>query len=91
MENSSKYLKVLSLGLSLGITWSVSILFLGIVAWLFNWGTALVNIFGSLYIGYTPTFWGSIIGMIWAFFDCFIGGVIIAWLYNLFSGSSPTE
>jgi hypothetical protein len=71
--------------------WSASVFFLGIIAWLFGWGTDMVHLFGSFYIGYTPTLLGSIIGMVWGFADCFIGGVVIAWLYNLFAGKAKTE
>lgn len=79
-------LSVIGLGLALGITWAFAIFFLGIIAWLFGWGVAMVHLFGSFYIGYTPTFLGAIFGAIWGFFDCFIAGVIIAWLYNLVVG-----
>lgn len=87
MNNIKIHLNVINLGLALGITWGVTLFLLGIAAWLVGWGTPLVNVLGSLYIGYTPTFWGSVIGAIWSFVDGFIGGVIIAWIYNLFSGN----
>jgi hypothetical protein len=35
-----------------------------------------------VYIGYSFTPIGSIIGAIWGFFDFAIAGVIFAWLYN---------
>ena len=76
-------LNVLNFGLALGIAFGVGMLLLGLFALWFNWGTEIVNLVGTVYIGYAPTFGGSIIGGIWAFFDSFIGGVIIAWLYNL--------
>ncbi|MDY6863307.1 MAG: bacteriophage holin [Thermodesulfobacteriota bacterium] len=75
-------LNILSLGLSLGITWAAGIFFLGIMAWLLDWGTAIVEISSALYIGYKATPLGIMIGTVWAFVDGFIGGVIIAWLYN---------
>ena len=83
-------LNVFALGFALGIVWAVAILFIGIMSWLFGWGVDFVNGMGSVYIGYTPTFWGSVIGTIWAFFDCFIAGIIIAWIYNLCSGSDDS-
>jgi hypothetical protein len=43
----------------------------------------LVTVLSSLYIGYSPTFLGGIIGGIWAFVDGAIAGAIIAWVYNL--------
>jgi len=45
----------------------------------------------SLYIGYAATLLGSIIGAIWAFVDGFIGGVIVAWLYNAFQKGKGAE
>ncbi len=39
-------------------------------------------VLSSLYIGYAPSFVGSVAGTVWAFADGFIGGVIVAWLYN---------
>jgi len=81
-------LHVLNLGLALGITWAIGMFLLGIFAWLFSWGNDMVAVLGSLYLGYMPTFLGSIIGAIWGFVDCFIAGVLIAWIYNLFSARS---
>jgi hypothetical protein len=40
---------------------------------------------GRFYIGYNVIPPGSVIGMVWGFFDAFIGGAIFAWLYNLLS------
>ena len=44
-------------------------LFLGLAGWLFDWGTALVNLIASLYIDFAPTFPGSILGAIWGLID----------------------
>jgi len=77
-------LDVKALGLSLGITWGASVLIVGIMSMLFNWGTDIVNFLSTYYIGYKATFLGSLIGGIWGFVDAGIGGVIIAWLYNKF-------
>ena len=42
------------------------------------------TIIGSIYLGYTVTPLGSIIGLVWAFVDGLIAGAIFAWLYNRF-------
>lgn len=76
-------LGVLKLGFALGMTWSLGMLCLGLMAWQLHWGTNMVAVLGDLYIGYAPTLAGSIIGAIWGFFDCFIAGAMIAWFYNL--------
>jgi hypothetical protein len=78
------HLNVLYLGLALGISCAIYAFFIGAAAWLFNWGTSIVEVVSSLYIGYKPTLIGSIVGSVWALIDGFIGGVIIAWLYNRF-------
>lgn len=77
-------LNVLALGLACGILWAVCCICLGIMA-MFNWGNSLVDVLGSMYIGYKPGILGAVIGGIWAFFDAGIGGVVIAWLYNRFA------
>jgi hypothetical protein len=49
---------------------------------MFGWGTALIAPLASLYIGYSASILGAIIGVIWAFIDGFVAGVVIAWIYN---------
>ncbi len=75
-------LGVISFGLAVAITSAVFTFFLGVVAALFGWGVVLAQILSSLYIGFAPTFVGTIAGAVWAFADGFIAGVMIAWLYN---------
>ncbi len=36
-----------------------------------------------VYIGYTYTPLGSVVGLVWGFVDGLIGGALLAWLYNL--------
>jgi len=36
-----------------------------------------------IYIGYSITPAGSVVGLAWGLVDGFIGGIIFAWLYNL--------
>jgi hypothetical protein len=50
----------------------------------FGWGMLVVQVLSSLYIGYGPTFVGTIAGAVWAFVDGFVAGVLIAWLYKQF-------
>ena len=42
-----------------------------------------VTLFERVYIGYSFTPLGSVIGAIWGFVDWGIAGAIFAWLYNL--------
>lgn len=96
MSKETAKLSVLGLGLAIGIIWGVGMLLVGLFGWSADYGTAFLNAMGSIYIGYTATFWGSIIGGIWGFIDGFVFGVLVAWLYNCFSccgckGKSSSE
>jgi hypothetical protein len=74
-------LNVKALAVGIGVLWAIYVLFLGWVA-AFGWGREMVTVLSSLYIGYSATFVGAIIGGIWAFVDGVIAGAIIAWVYN---------
>lgn len=70
------------LGLSLGLIWGIATLLNGWLA-IFGYCLNIVEAFSSMYIGYTPTFLGGIIGAIWGFFHGFIKGILIGYFYNL--------
>lgn len=78
-------LNVKALGLTLGIVWGSGMLLLGLMSMFLNWGMGVVNIIGSVYIGYNSTFVGTFVGTIWGFCDGAVCGVLIAWLYNKLS------
>lgn len=48
----------------------------------FDGSTGEVPFIGQVYRGYSITPMGSLIGLVWGFFDALIGGAIFAWLYN---------
>ena len=78
-------LGVVSLGLAVGISWALGVFLLGLAAGVLDWGVPAVTVLSSVYLGYSPSFVGSIAGAVWGFVDGFIGGVVIAWLYNRFA------
>jgi hypothetical protein len=78
-------LSIKALALSLGIIWALAMFLLGIAATYSSWGAKCVDTMGSLYIGYSASLVGSIIGAIWALIDGLICGALIAWLYNRFT------
>lgn len=86
MSGQHTRLSVWGLGLGMGITGAISMLFLGLVSSWFNWGTGLVTEIASLYIGFHSSLVGAIFGALWGFVDWFIGGLLIAAFYNLCSG-----
>ncbi len=73
-----------SLGLSLGVMWGVSIAVMGLLAHFYMYGKPFVAAVGQLYIGYDPSIVGSLFGGFIGFVDAFVMGYVIAWLYNLF-------
>ncbi len=77
-------LGVISFGLAVAITSAAFTFFLGLMATFFGWGVELAGALSSLYIGFSPTFVGTIAGAVWAFVTGFVAGVMIAWLYNKF-------
>lgn len=74
-----------ALGLTLGVVWGAAALIVGLTALWFDYGSAVVELIGTVYVGYDATFGGAIIGGIWGFIDAYIGGAIVGWLYNSFS------
>jgi hypothetical protein len=74
-------LSVKALSLGIGGTCALYLLMLGLAS-MFGWGTNLVEMISPVYIGYSSTLIGSIIGALWGFVDGAIGGAIIAIIYN---------
>jgi hypothetical protein len=77
-------LGVISFGLALGLTWAIFVFILGLLAAMLGWGVVIAVALSSLYVGYGPTFVGSIAGAVWAFVNGLVAGVLIAWFYNRF-------
>lgn len=75
-------LSIKAFALTCGILWGLVIL-LG-TWWLLAWGSPgeIVSKLASFYIGYSYSWGGAVIGMIWGFVDGLICGAIFAWLYN---------
>ncbi|MGR3310471.1 MAG: bacteriophage holin [Candidatus Brocadiales bacterium] len=76
-------LNVKAMAGAIGITWGAGMLLLGWAS-IFGWGTKVVDVMSSVYIGFAPSFLGGIIGAIWGLVDGAIGGAIIALVYNVF-------
>ncbi len=50
----------------------------------FGWGLPVAAALSTLFIGFGPTFVGSIAGAVWAFVSGLIAGLLVAWFYNRF-------
>lgn len=73
------------------ILWSAVAFILALTASAFDWGTAFVDLFSSIYIGYEPGFVGGIVGAVWGFVDALIGCALFAWLYNMIVAKSASR
>lgn len=82
-------LNVKAFALTCGIFWAVSVFVLTWWLIVLYGASGARTLLGLIYIGYHVSPIGSIIGLIYGFFDGLIGGAIFAWLYNLMSGRFP--
>ena len=83
MQNTQRAtLGTISFGLAVGIVGAVATVILGVSAAFLDWGVLVVQVLSSLFVGYGPTFIGVAAGAVWAFFDGFVIGVAVAWVYN---------
>jgi len=79
-------LDVKAFGLVCGLVWGGGLFLLTWWIMAFEGATGDITFIGRLYRGYSISPAGSLIGLVWAFIDGLIGGLIFAWLYNLLSG-----
>ena len=81
-------LNVGAFAIASGLFWGIG-LFL-ITWWIiaFEGITGDPTFLGRIYLGYTISPLGSLIGLFWAFFDGLIGGALFAWLYNTVAASA---
>jgi hypothetical protein len=81
-RQAPKKLDPQAFGLTCGMMWSIGLFSLTWWIIAFDGPSREPTGIGKLYRGYTITPAGSIIGLVWAFFDALTGGVCFAWLYN---------
>ncbi len=84
MTKKKNQLDPTNFGLSFGTVTAVSLLLLGLSAWLFGIGNGIVEASSYVHLGYEATFVGSLIGTFWGFVDGFVVGFLLIWLYNWF-------
>jgi hypothetical protein len=75
-------LDVRAFSLTCALVWGLGLFALTWWIIAFEGYSAEPTFIGSIYRGYTITPMGSVIGLIWALPDGFIGGAIFSWLYN---------
>lgn len=75
-------LNPIKLGISGGILWGLSMFICTIPAMYFGYFSKFLNIMADIYPGYTISWLGAFVGLIYGFFDAFFGLFILAWIYN---------
>ncbi len=75
-------LNLKAFSLSFGLIWGFGLMFLTWWVMFFNGATGNPTIIGQVYRGYNISLLGSLIGLLWGFFDGLIGAAIFAFLYN---------
>jgi len=77
---------VRAFALACGLYWGLGVF---VITWwiiLFDGASGSATCLGAVYRGFNISPIGSLIGLLWALPDGFIGGAIFAWLYNLLLG-----
>lgn len=79
-------LSVKGLGLAMGILWALSLFVMTLVATYSGYMADQLNtLIVGVYPWYSVSLTGAFIGLAEGFVDGFVGGVVIAWLYNVCS------
>jgi hypothetical protein len=86
---ASQYMRLhpIKFGFALGLWWGIGLLIVSWISLRTGYGIGLIQGLSSVYLGYTATFVGGIIGFVWGFIDFFIFGLLVAWIYNSTLGS----
>ena len=81
-------LDVRAFAIACSLIWGFGLFFLTWWIIMFDGPTGEVTLIGRLYRGYSISPTGSVIGLLWAMVDGFVGGAIFAWLYNWIAAKS---
>ena len=76
-------LKVRAFALACGIFWGLALFLLTWWIIALEGSTGEATFLGRIYLGYSISPVGSIIGLAWAFVDGTVAGLVFAWLYNV--------
>jgi hypothetical protein len=75
-------LNVKAFALACGIIWGIGLFCITWWIIMFSGSSDDATLIGRVYLGYHLNPLGSLIGLVWAFFDGLVGGAVLAWLYN---------
>ena len=79
-----------ALGLACGILCGIAVM-LATVWVMIRGGGEHLFLLSRIYIGYSVSPLGAIVGLVYGFIDGFLGGWFLAWLYNRFAGPATSS
>lgn len=81
-NNSSKFVDAKKLGLAGGIIWGVVLFLITLISVCTGYATEFLNLIISIYPGFSITYAGSLVGLVYGFVDGFIALFLLGWIYN---------
>ena len=81
-NNGGSTLNAKNFGLAAGYMWGVGLLVSTWISMGTGWAGGFLEMWGSLYPGYSISFLGGLLGGVYGFVDGFIMAYVVAWLYN---------
>jgi len=79
-------LNVKALALTSGLLWGCGVCFATLWLLVRGYDGALIRQLDHFYIGYSFSYAGAFVGLVWGFIDGAVGAAIFAWLYNKLAG-----
>jgi hypothetical protein len=80
-------LNIKALGLTCGILWGIAVFLVTVWVTITQSGGSTLGLLHKFYFGYSVSWAGAFIGLVWGFIDGLICGLIFAWLYNKLAGN----
>jgi hypothetical protein len=74
-----------ALALSMGILGGLAVFLLTVWFLVMGYSGNLLDKLGSVYLGYSVSWIGAVIGFAYGFFDGLIGGALLGYFYNKFA------
>ncbi len=65
-----------------GIVWGATLFLATLLNLYYGYGKAFLDVWVSIYPGFSVSLLGSVVGRIYGFLDMFVGFYIIVWVYK---------
>lgn len=82
LDKQESYISVRKFGLAWGLSFALFFFVFGITSATLGIWTEAVELCSKVYIGFEPSFIGSIKGALWGLVEGTVAGTVIAFIYN---------